>query len=81
MGNLFSGFSKPNPNQTSYSMSSMGNLFSGFNKPTQNPNAGVWNGSEFTNDNMRWNSENVGGGKNKTKKNKMRKQKSFRRKK
>ena len=58
----------------------MGILFSGFSKPRQNPNAGVWNGSEFTNDNMRWNSENVGGGKNKSKKNKMRKQKSFRRK-
>ena len=64
-------------------MPSMGNLFSGFSKPRQNTNAGVWNGSEFTNDNMRWNSENVGGGKNKTKKNKtkknkMRKQKSLR---
>ena len=58
----------------------MGILFSGFSKPRQNPNAGVWNGSEFTNDNMRWNSENVGGGKNKSKKNKMRKQKSIRRK-
>ena len=56
----------------------MGNLFSGFSKPNTSSNAGVWNGSEFTNDNMRWNSENVGGGKNKTKKNKMRKQKSLR---
>ena len=55
-----------------------------FSKPKQNPNMGVWNGHEYTNDNMRWNSENVGGGKNKTnttKKNKVQKHKSFRRKK
>ncbi len=62
----------------------MGSLFSMFSKPNSNPNMGVWNGREYTNDNMRWNSENVGGGKNKTnttKKNKVQKQKSFRRKK
>jgi hypothetical protein len=56
-----------------------------FSKPTQNPNMGVWNGSEYSNSNMRERNEYIGGNsktmKNKTKKTKMRKQKSIRRKK
>lgn len=61
----------------------MGGLFSMFSKPKQNPNMGVWNGHEYTNDAMKERAEYFGG-KNKTnttKKNKVQKHKSFRRKK
>lgn len=54
-----------------------------FSKPKQNPNMGVWNGHEYTNDAMKERAEYFGG-KNKTnttKKNKVQKHKSFRRKK
>ena len=61
----------------------MGILFSMFSKPKQNPNMGVWNGYKYTNPAMEEREEYIGGKnkKNNTRKNKVQKQKSFRRKK
>jgi hypothetical protein len=64
----------------------MGSMFSMFSKPDPNPNKGVWNGHKYTNASMAEREEYFGGNNktnktNNTRKNKVQKQKSFRRKK
>jgi hypothetical protein len=61
----------------------MGSLFSMFSKPPPNPNVGIWNGEKYTNAAMEEREEYFGG-KNKTsktRKNKILRKKSFKRKK